>query len=1124
MAVASAGLRAALGVHRQVGEGRMAGAAMGSLASGASIAAPGGSGGMGPSRASVAARARAPGVWGALGAGRRGPSVAGLVGARGLRGMPRVVPVPVQRVHAAGTAGVPFGGARHGARRGAASTVPAPRAVAGSGEMAATATPEHPAFELVRHEFVAEYGSYAALYRHKGTGAELMSLATEDENKTFGVVLRTPVEDSTGVPHILEHSVLCGSRKYPIKEPFVELMKGSLNTFLNAFTYPDRTCYPVASCNLQDFYNLVDVYLDAVYHPKCIEDRQVFEQEGWHYELNDPSDQLTFKGVVFNEMKGVYSSPDSVLGRDSQQTIFPDNNYGVDSGGDPAVIPDLTFEQFREFHAKYYHPSNSRLWFYGDDPVAKRLEIADSYLSQFERREDIKDVGVRTQKLFTAPKRVTLPYAVGKDTPAEELANKHYMTVNWMLAEEPLDLETELALGFLNHLMLGTVASPLQRALDESGLGEASVGGGLEDELKQITFSVGLKGVNKDNCAAVEELILGVFKDMRENGFPAESVEASMNTIEFSLRENNTGRFPRGLSLMLRSMAYWLYDRDPFQPLRWVEPLARLKTRLESGEDVFGPLIQRFFIDNTHRVTLEMAPDTMLGDALEEKERARLAAKQASMSQDELAAMVEATRSLKEKQETPDSPEALACVPSLDLGDIPKKISHIPCDVTERAGSTWLTHDIFTNDVLYADIAFDLRSVPEELLPLVPFFNRCVNEFGTEKHDFEALQQVMGAKTGGVGVSSSVGSLRGADGKGMGMHAHLMMRGKCLTPQAPDMFQLMGDMLLTTNFDDQERFAQAVAETKAMKESRFVSGGHGVAACRLNAMRSTAGWVDEQMGGVESYAYVKALQKRVQEDWDGVLRDLHRIRDSILARKGSLVNLTTDAKSLDLVGGSVDEFLSRLPADIEKAAAWTKTLGRRNEALVVPTQVNYVGKAGNLYRDAGYDLHGSAYVINKHLGTTWLWDRVRVSGGAYGGFSDFDPHSGQFTYLSYRDPNLQGTIDNYDGTGEFLRGLKVDKDTLSKAIIGTIGDIDSYQLPDAKGYTSMVRYMLGTSDEERQERRDQILGTTEADFHRFADALDAVRESGNVVAVCSADAAAKANAKGNDFLHVSNIL
>lgn len=958
-------------------------------------------------------------------------------------------------------------------------------------------------FEEVREQFVPEYNSLAVLYRHKKTGAEVMSLSNSDENKTFGIVLRTPVENSTGIPHILEHSVLNGSRKYPIKEPFVELIKGSLNTFLNAFTYPDRTCYPVASTNLQDFYNLVDVYLDAVFYPKCLEDPRIFLQEGWHYELEDPNKAVEYKGVVFNEMKGVYSQPDSVLGRDIQQALFPDNTYSVDSGGDPVDIPNLTYEQFKDFHSKFYHPSNARIWIYGDDDPNERLRILDTYLSAFDRRD--VDSRVHAQKLWTEPRSVVNKYAVGDGTEAT-----NYVSVNWLLSEDRFDVETELAIGFLDHLLLGTSASPLQKALNDSGLGEAIIGGGLEDELRQPTFSIGLKGVKEEDRQKVVDLVQSTLKQLAEEGFTQEAVEASVNTIEFALRENNTGRFPRGLSLMLRSMASWLYEKDPFEPLKWADSLDKFKARLASGEDIFRPLIKQYFLDNPHRVTVELEPDLSLGNEVEAKERARLDSFKETLDAKAIEELIQTTVTLKEWQETPNPPESLKCVPALKLDDIPKEAKSIPIDVQKAGDATLLRHDLFTNDILYTEVGLDMKTIPMDLLPLVPLFCRCMTQMGTDKMDLVQLSQLIGRKTGGISFYPFTSCRKGVEEP----VAYIMMRGKAMADQVGDLFSIGSDVLRNARLDDKSRFKQMVLETKAGLESALLGSGHRVAASRLDAQRSIAGWVSESMGGVEYLHFIRGLVERVENDWDGVVNDLNKIRGALLQQKGTFVNMTADEKTLQASEENVRMFLDSLPAESCSAAGWNPRLNAVNEALLVPTQVNYVGKAANLYEDAGYKLHGSSYVINKYLGTTWLWDRIRVSGGAYGGFCDFDSHSGMFSYLSYRDPNLLKSLNNYDGTVDFLRSLEMDKEELHKSIIGAIGDVDSYQLPDAKGYTSLMRYLLDVSDEERQQRRDEILGTTQADFHAFADALEAVRgEHARIVVVTSKEDAAAAEAE-----------
>ncbi|KAG9155235.1 hypothetical protein Leryth_023268 [Lithospermum erythrorhizon] len=945
-----------------------------------------------------------------------------------------------------------------------------------------------------------------------------MSLSNDDENKCFGVVLRTPPKDSTGIPHILEHSVLCGSRKYPLKEPFIELMKGSLNTFLNAFTYPDRTCYPVASTNSKDFYNLVDVYLDAVFFPKCVEDFQTFQQEGWHYELNHPSEEITYKGVVFNEMKGVYSQPDNILGRSSQRALFPDNTYGVDSGGDPEVIPKLTFEEFKEFHQKYYHPSNARIWFYGDDDPNERLRILSEYLDMFDASSAPNESRIKPQKLFREPVRIVEKYPAAD---GDDLEKKHMVCLNWLLSEDPLDLETELALGFLDHLLLGTPASPLRKILLESGYGDAIVGGGIDDDLLQPQFSVGLKGVKEDNINKIEALIMKTLKQLAEEGFDSDAVEASMNTIEFALRENNTGSFPRGLALMLRSIGKWIYDMDPFQPLKYQRPLITLKARIaeEGSRAVFGPLIEKYILNNPHLVTIEMQPDPEKASRDEKAERELLNKVKENMTQEDLAELTRATHELRLKQETPDPPEALKTVPTLSLQDIPKKPVHVPTEVVNINGVKVLQHDLFTNDVLYAEVVFNMETLKQDLLPLVPLFCQSLLEMGTKDMDFVQLNQLIGRKTGGISVYPSTSCRRNQTTPS----SHMIVRGKAMTGRSEDLFNLVNCILQDVQLTDQKRFKQFVSQSRARMENRLRGSGHGVAAARMDAKLNVAGWISEQMGGVSYLEYLRGLEEKVDKEWPQIASSLEEIRQSLFSKSGCLINLTADGKNLLHAEKHVNRFLDMLPSSLPvEPVNWNALLARTNEAIVVPTQVNYVGKAANLY-EGGYSLSGSAYVISRYISNTWLWDRVRVSGGAYGGFCDFDTHSGVFSFLSYRDPNLLKTLDIYDGTCKFLRELEMDDDTLTKAIIGTIGDVDGCSTT-CKGYSSLMRYLLGVTDEEREIRREEILSTRLKDFKEFADFLEIVKDKGVVVAVASPDDVAAANKERSDYFEVKKAL
>jgi len=966
-------------------------------------------------------------------------------------------------------------------------------------------------FELVKEQQIPELNSWARLWRHVKTKAELLSMENEEENKVFSIAFRTPPPDSTGLPHIMEHSVLCGSRKYPVKEPFTELLKGSLKTFLNAFTAPDCTMYPVASQNLKDFHNLVDVYLDAVFFPLIPE--HTLQQEGWHYELSDPDGPLTYKGVVFNEMKGAFSSPDSVLSRHAMHSLFPDTPYGLESGGDPDVIPDLTYAQFKTFHERFYHPSNARIFFYGDDDPEERLRLTNEYLKQFDFIDVQSQIALQTP--FQKPKRLSFPYDAEED---EGSANKSMVSLNWMLCET-VNTEMTMGLSILGHILIGTPASPLRKALIDSGLGEDLTHGGLHDSLRQMVFSTGLKGIAAENVERVEALIVDTLTRLAEEGIEPDMIEASLNTIEFGLREKNYGGFPRGLVVMMQSMTTWLYDRDPMEPLFYEALLAAIKERLKNGEPVFEDMIRDFLLQNNHRTTVLLEPDPTLREHREAEEQERLARARDSMSREQLEAVVENVQHLKLLQETPDTPEALATIPMLKLADLDKENKLIPCQELQLNGTQVLYHDLFTDGIVYLDVGLNLHALPQELLPYVPLFGQALTKIGTEKEDFVKLSQHIGRDTGGIGAMPFTSSVRGSDEAA----AWLFVRGKAIVSQADELLNILQDMLLTVKLDNRARFQQIVLENKARAESAVVPAGHGVVNTRLRAGLDQAGWVAEQMSGVSNLFFLRQLAQDVENDWPTVLDNLEQVRQVLLNRNDVLCNVTVSGDDWTEFQPKLAGFLAALPETPVKVRQWTPELVPVNEGLTIPAQVNYVGKGANLYK-LGYELNGSVSVIANHLRNTWLWEKIRIQGGAYGAFFVFDPHSGVLTYLSYRDPNLLQTVDVYDGTGKFLRDLELHPDELTKNIIGVIGQMDAYLLPDAKGFTSLTRYLLGETDDVRQQRRDEVLSTSVADFEALADVLDQVKHNGSVVVLGSQEAIERANAERGEWLRVQKVM
>lgn len=966
-------------------------------------------------------------------------------------------------------------------------------------------------FELIRDEQISEINSRALYYRHQKTGARLLSLVNDDENKVFGITFRTPPSDSTGIAHIMEHSVLCGSRKYPVKEPFVELMKGSLNTFLNAMTYPDKTCYPVASTNLQDFYNLVEVYLDAVLYPRISE--EILQQEGWHYELNDAGDPLIYKGVVFNEMKGAYSSPDRIIFKSAQQSIFPDTTYATDSGGDPKNIPDLTYENFKQFHQYYYHPSNSYVFFYGDDDPQKRLEIVNEYLRDYKFQAC--DSAVAIQSRFKQPKKSMQKYYAGKETGD---AKKGIVTVNWLLSDS-LDSEERFRLHLLDQVLLGNPAAPLWKALIDSGLGEDLSTNGLFGGLRQSFFSTGLRGIAPEDAEKVETLIFETLQKLSDEGIEKEIIESSLNTIEFRLRENNTGSAPRGLSLMLRSLSTWLYDGDPFAPLKFEETLASVKKELSEDGRLLEKLIRTVLLENQHRTTIILKPDDSLAekDAAEEKER--LGNTRSLMSPDELSNLVETTKRLKLKQTTPDSPRDLAKIPRLALEDLDTQHKPIPNEVFRHGDTEILHHDLFTSDIVYLNIGFDLRQVPPYLLPYLGLFGRALLELGTEKEDFVKLSRRIDKNTGGIWQST----LSAVKNDRKSTAAWFFLSGKALVSQTGEMLEILKDILLIPRLDNHERFRQILLDTKSAKEDSLAANGSGLVSTRIEACFNEIGWLGEQLGGVSSVFFIRELLKKIENDWPSILADLEALRRMLINRSGMIVNVTVDGDNWAAIQPHLQVFLDTLPGSPMQLQNWNATLYNGFDGFSIPAKVNFVGKGANLLK-LGYSFHASVMVIQNFLRTNWLWNRVRVEGGAYGAFCQFDRRSGMFKFLSYRDPNLLKTIENYDKTAKYLRETDISRDELVKNIIGTIGSIDDYQLPDRKGYTAMFRHLIGVADQELQKIRDEVLTTTPVRFKEFAEVLDAVREQGLVVAAGSEEALRDASAARNNWLNITKVL
>ncbi|MFW5730855.1 MAG: insulinase family protein [Desulfonatronovibrionaceae bacterium] len=930
-------------------------------------------------------------------------------------------------------------------------------------------------FRLIEQRQIQEINSQARLFEHIKTRARILSLTNEDPNKVFSINFRTPPGDNTGLAHILEHSVLCGSRKYRVKEPFVELLKSSLQTFLNAVTFPDKTCYPVASQNLKDLYNLMDVYLDSVFHPRI--SRHIFEQEGWHYELDSLEAPLKYKGVVFNEMKGAYSSPESLLADYSQQSIFPDSTYGLDSGGDPEEIPNLTYEDFLNFHKRLYHPSNAFIFFYGDNPEDERLDRLAVYLDEFQPLQ--VDSSIVTQPLKKLNQRVIKSYsASAENNPGS------FLTINWLLPETTR-ARLNLSLRILDYILTGMPASPLRKALIDSGLGEDITGVGLETDIRQMYYSTGLKGVAPASLGKVERLISSTLKQLAQEGIDPEIVKAALNSVEFALRENNTGSFPRGLAVMFRSLTTWLYEDSPFTLLEFSRILDEIKTSIQNGEKLFEQLIQQHLVDNPHKSVVILEPDPGLEARIQEKEDTRLREVKLQMSSEELRQVIQNTRELKEAQARPDDPAELARIPRLTRQDLDRELQKTPRHEHHMSQSTLLFHPQPTAGIFYLDLGFDLHYLPQKYLSLLPLFGRALLEMGTSSRDFVQLTTWIRQKTGGI-APMTLNQSRLQDRRSS---CRLFLRSKSLPENIPDLLDIFKDILENVNLDNQERFRQLVLEEKSGMEHSLIPAGHRFVGMRLKSRYSEADWAQEHMSGISYLFFLRHLADLVEKDWDSVLTSLKDIRFRLFHKQALFMNITSEEPLFSRTFAEIEEFINSLPEHKMSKSVWKSCCDSGHEGLIIPAQINYVGKAVDM-SSSGYTFHGSGLAATRFLRASWLWDQIRVQGGAYGAFGSYDHLANIMTFASYRDPNTLETLRAFDGSGAFLAGEGVKEDEVEKAVIGAIGDMDSYQLPDARGFSSAVRYLAGIDHAYRQNIRSQILDSGPEQFKEFGRSMD----------------------------------
>ena len=947
-------------------------------------------------------------------------------------------------------------------------------------------------FRVNAMSHIEEVNSDAYVMEHVKSGARLMYLDNDDDNKVFYIAFRTTPDNSKGVPHIMEHSTLCGSRKYPLKEPFVELAKGSLNTFLNAITWPDKTMYPIASRNDVDFHNLMDVYLDAVFYPNCLKNPQILMQEGWHYELENKEAPLTYNGVVYNEMKGVLSSPEAIMEDRAMEKLFPDTTYGVESGGDPEVIPTLSFREFTEFHRRFYHPSNSYIYLYGDMDIDKTLEYLDGeYLSAFDRRN--VDSMVKTQAPFGKRISVTAPYGIAENEDTEGKAiHALYNAFN-----DHMSTMDSLAFRILNYVLIDMDGAPLKQAVLDAGLG-SDLSGSYGDSYKQPVWIVEVTGSEVDKQQAFADVVDSTLRSIALKGLDKDMLEAALNRTEFTARENDYQGRPKGLFYGVRAMDLWLYDRDPMEALRYIDDINTLRDNLKTN--YFENLLLRYVIKNPHQVLITMKPEKGLTEKMNRETAEKLAAFKSSLSDEQLDEIMASTKALKERQASGETEEALETIPLLSRKDLKRTVEEEVLEKENVSGMDHFHFDVHTNGITYLNLYFPLSGLTEEDIPYAILLSTLLRSLSTTKHSYGELARLSNAYTGGMSFAVN------GYGKVEDTNAYLpalTVRAKALTAKADKLLDLLGEVINHTLFTDTKRLKELILQEKSEWDMTAFSRGHSLVMTRLTSYFSRGGEFAEQ-SGLSYYYFLADLARKFDGEKEKLVAKLEEVSRKIFTRSGLFFETIGEEEEKKAVLSN----LSLLVDDMEEGEKkeprpFSFPPAEKNEAFRTSGKVQYVAKGGN-FKSHGFAYTGALKVMETILRYEYLWKKVRVLGGAYGAFTQF-LRDGTAILCSYRDPNLAETLKAYEDLPAYLENLTLSDREMTKYVIGTMAAAETQLTPSMKGERAMVHYLSGNTRESRMKIRDEVINCQVEDIRKLAPLVESVMKDPYICVMGSED-------------------
>lgn len=950
-------------------------------------------------------------------------------------------------------------------------------------------------YELIMEQNLGDISSKGYLFKHKKSGARIAMVSNDDENKVFCIGFRTPPADSTGVPHILEHSVLCGSDKYPAKDPFVELVKGSLNTFLNAMTFPDKTIYPIASCNDVDYKNLTDVYMDAVFHPNIYTREQIFKQEGWHYELENVDAPLTYNGVVYNEMKGAFSSPTQRVYRMCLNSLYPDTPYATESGGDPEFIPDLSYEQFLNFHKTLYHPANSYIYVYGNCDMEERLEYFDrEYLRNYDEIKVGSDIP--HQKPFDKQGRVEGVYSV---TEEEGTENKTYLAYNASIGESG-DMKLALAFTILEYALFNAPGAPVRQALIDAGIGE-DVSGSYDNSIRQPMVTIMSTNTNSNREEEFVRIIREALEKLVNEGVNKDTLRAGINYNEFRYREADFGRWPKGLMYGIDMFGTWLYDDEkPFYNMQLSEAYDFLKKQVDT--DYFEELIKKYLLDNPHSSVVVLKPEVGYTAKLEVATAKMLAEYKKTLSNEQLQTLVYDTKALKDYQSEPSTKEELESIPLLKREDIGKKASKLYNTEKSINGVKVLHHNINTNGIGYLRLSFNLDKVDDELLGYAGLLSKVLGAIGTEKYSFVELSNAMDIRTGGINVSTGFTPFVKPS---KDYRYSLDIAGKALYGDLAALTELMEEIMNHTIFDDYKRLKEIIGETKAGIQMRMQSTGNAVGVAELAAQINESGAVRKQISGRGFYSFLDDAYKNYDEKKESLVAGMKKAAEKIFTKCNLIVSYTADDKGYELISRLVGELVDTLASDELPVVSRKLELKKTKLALKTSGQVNFVCRVGD-YSKAGVEYTGAMRILSSMMNSDYLWNNIRVKGGAYGcgaAFGGFASSLGAFT--SYRDPNLEKTNEIYEKAPEYVENFEADEREMTKYVIGTISDLDIPKTPSAKGSASFDAYIGGLTEQMLQKERDEVLNATVDDIRSLHGMVKAVLDDGYLCVVGNED-------------------